>query len=35
MGLFTSLLSTGVRAMYKKCLSPSFLEVVEPDVSGE
>ena len=35
MGLFTSLLSTIARAMYKKCLSPSVLEVVEPDVSGE
>ena len=35
MGLFTSLLSTAARAMYKKCLGPSFLGVVEPDVSGE
>ena len=34
MGIFTSLLSTAARAMYKKCLGPSFLEV-EPDVSGE
>ena len=34
MGLFTSLLFTVARAMYKKCLSPSVLEV-EPDVSGE
>ena len=34
MGLSTSLLSTAARAMYKKCLSPSVLEV-KPDVSGE
>ena len=34
MGLSTSFLSTAARAMYKKCLSPSVLEV-EPDVSGE
>ena len=34
MGIFASLLSTAERAMYKKCLGPSFLEV-EPDVSGE
>ena len=33
-GLSTKLLSTTARAMYKKCLSPSVLEV-EPDVSGE